>query len=251
MTLLVPACIRSLALSTIVLWVSAAAADEPGVSASATVSVQAPPTAAQPPPAAAQPPSAEPAPAGQPLTSADKVGRFMFNLKIGPAILAYPTITSGVTLVQAALTTELGFAVTPDRKGYLLLPLGFQLSPSRYLISIPIGFQYDIALPVRGLYLTPRGSIGYSAAISESTICTGQNCTSSTYVSHQGVITPEIGIKYIIRGRFNLGFDPFSLPIYFSGPRTCNSTGTGTLCVNYSGGAVVFYRLLFYGGVNF
>lgn len=229
-----------------VLGATPASAAEPAVAASASAAAQ--PTGIEAPPAPA------PAPAGQPAlpaTPSDKVGRFMVNLKLGPAFLAYPTFSSGVTLVQAALITEFGFAVTPNRNGYLLFPLGFQLSPGASLITVPVGFQYDIPLPVRGLYLTPRGIVGYTAVISNSTACTGPNgtsCTTSTFVSHLGVIIPEIGVKYIFKGRFNIGFDPFSLPVYFGGSGGCNANGT--VCTK-SAAALVFYRLLFYAGINF
>lgn len=218
-------------------------ADEPAVAAGTAVTVE--PTEPAPAASAAQ---GQPTP---PAQAADKAGRFMANLKIGPAVLAYPTFSSGVTLVQAALIAEFGFAVTPNRNGYLLFPLGFQLSPGSSLITIPVGFQYDVPLPVRGLYLTPRGIVGYTAAISSGTFCSGSSglsCTSTTFVSHLGVVIPEIGVKYIIKGRFHVGFDPFSLPIYFGGSDGCNASGT--VCTK-SAAAVVFYRLLFYGGINF
>jgi hypothetical protein len=180
-------------------------------------------------------------------TSDEKAGRFMGNLKIGPAFLAYPTYGSGVTLAQAALVLEFGYAVTPDRNGYLLFPLNFQMSSFASFISIPIGFQYDIRLPIRGLYLTPRGIIGYTAAISNDSFCNGFGCTATTSVSHLGVFMAEIGVKYVYRGRFNFGFDPFSLPIYFGAPGTsCSVQG----CVT-SNAVAVFYRLLFYAGANF
>ena len=183
------------------------------------------------------------------LPTPAKVGRFMFNFKIGPAVLGYPSL-NGSTLVQAALVTEIGIAVTANRNGYLFLPLSFQLSPGAYLITIPIGFQYDIALPVRGLYLTPRGSVGYTAAIAPNTSCSGIGCSSETVVSHLGTITPEIGIKYIFKGRYNLGFDPFSLPISIGNDGDCSVNGTRSVCTN-NVHAVLFYRLLFYGGINF
>jgi hypothetical protein len=42
-------------------------------------------------------------------------------------------------------------------------------------------------------------------------------------------------VKYVIRRRFNVGFEPFSLPV-----------GIGCdFCTQVS------YRLLFYGGINF
>lgn len=183
------------------------------------------------------------------FTTDEKAGRMMANLKLGPSFLAYPTYGSGVTFAMAALTLEFGYAVTPDRNGYLTGKLDFQMSSLVSYISIPaIGFQYDVRLPVRGLYLTPRGSIGYALAVGTSTATCGiAACITQTSYEHLGVFTAEIGVKYIYRGRFNFGFDPFSLPIYFNGPSTeC----IGSSCVSRAG-VGVFYRFQFYAGANF
>ncbi len=168
----------------------------------------------------------------------------MFNLKLGPAFPVYddfytPSTTTTAPLppscatfpydcpdtglgVTGTLMLDFGFAVTPDRNGYLLFPLQFQFSKAGSFVLIPIGFQYDIPLPVKGLYLTPRFSGGYAAYV-----------VRGHRVADLGAIVPEFGAKYVFARRWNVGVDAFSLPIYF---------GDFT---------AVSYRLLVYGGANF
>jgi hypothetical protein len=171
-----------------------------------------------------------------------KAGRLMFNLKVGPAFAAYddfyatstntplPVTCSSFPYecpdsglgITGTLMLDFGLAVTPDRNGYLLFPLQFQIAKAGSFVMIPIGFQYDIPLPVRGLYLTPRLSVGYAAYV-----------VRGHRVADLGAFVPEFGAKYVIARRWNVGLDAFSLPIYF---------GDFT---------AVSYRLLLYGGVNF
>jgi hypothetical protein len=166
----------------------------------------------------------------------EKVGRFMANFKIGPALCAYAS-SNGVggtcnIFHQGSLVLELGWSVLPSKNAYLLFPLQFQFRPSFGAIMVPVGFQYDLALPVKGLFVYPRAFFGYAALISS-----GPNPISGqtmTVTGHAGVFAPEFGIKYIFGGRWNAGADLFSLPILF------NSTSTQ-----------VYYRILLYGGVNF
>lgn len=146
-----------------------------------------------------------------------KAGRFMANLKIGPALGAY---NAGH---QGAIVLEGGMAVLPDRSLYVLLPLQFQFAQGGGSIIIPVGLQYDIRLPVKGLYVYPRLSIGYAAVIA-----------SGVDTAHLGMVNPEFGIKYVYKGRWNFGGEPFSLPIFFSG-----------------GGASLNYRILLSAGANF
>lgn len=162
----------------------------------------------------------------------EKVGRFMFNLKIGPSLCAYfaaPGMISGSCngSHMGALVLDFGWSVLPNKNAYVLFPLQFQFRPDFSHIIVPVGFQYDIALPVKGLYVYPRAFIGYVAALSKT--LSGQSITS-----HLGVFTPEFGVKYIFGGRWNVGAELFSLPMYFN-----------------TDGAQIFYRILFYGGANF
>jgi hypothetical protein len=154
-----------------------------------------------------------------------KSGPLMLNLKIGPAIELKNLPT------QVALELDFGVALTGDRALYLVLAPQFHLANNISTIMVPLGIQYDIALPVPGLYLYPRVSMGYAASIYDYG-CVFNYCATSTV--HRGFALPEIGIKYVIRGRGNVGFEPFSLPIFFE--------------QKWVG---LQYRLLFYGGVNF
>lgn len=86
------------------------------------------------------------------------------------------------------------------------------------LITIPVGAQYDVAIPsVPNLYVYPRLSIGIGFA-------TAGGDAAFAFI-------PEAGVKYVIQGKYFIGFEPFSLPIYI---------GDGTLTV---------YRLNFLGGI--
>jgi hypothetical protein len=87
------------------------------------------------------------------------------------------------------------------------------------LITLPVGVQYDIMIPqVPNLYVYLRGSIGVGIFAGG-----GGNAAFA--------IIPEAGIKYNIEGKYFIGFEPFSLPIYIG-------DGTATL-----------YRLNFVGGL--
>lgn len=163
----------------------------------------------------------------------EKVGRFMFNFKVGPALCAFFSVPKlGVSgscnnSHMGAIVLDLGWSVLPNKNAYLLLPLQFQFRDSVGIITVPIGFQYDFQLPVKGLFVYPRASIGYSVSIASQ-------LNGQTVTSHLGVLTPEFGVKYVFGGRWNVGAELFSLPIYFNGD-----------------GAQIYYRILLYGGVNF
>src|SRR5438105_15656164 len=89
-------------------------------------------------------------------TQGTKPGPFMFNLKLGGAFGVAAgnytdTFVGGYN--QFALQLEAGFAVTPDRNGYIVVPLQFQFSPTVISVYLPVGFQYDIKMPLKGLYI--------------------------------------------------------------------------------------------------
>ena len=160
-----------------------------------------------------------------------KAGPWMFNLKLGGAIGAYyngPYLGRGIDYF--VLQTEAGYAITRDRNGYLILPLNFELTPGVATIMVPFGFQYDIPLPLPGLYLTPRISLGFAATVWDRYYYYYGYYGASTL---SGVLMPEFGAKYVLKGRFNFGADLFSLPVFFN-----------------ADGAVVQYRVLVYGGIN-
>ncbi len=145
-----------------------------------------------------------------------KSGRGMANIKLGASFNLLGMAT------QFALVLDIGYAVTKNRNGYLLLPLQFQVGNGLTSFMVPLGFQYDFPL-LRGFYLYPRLSVGYAALIG----------FDPSGVLHSGLVLPELGIKYVPGRRVNFGFEPFSLPIFLR-----------------PDGARLSYRLMFYGGIN-
>jgi hypothetical protein len=184
-----------------------------------------------------------------------KKGPFMFNLKFGGAIGLRDIVTGPGNIPSVrgddffALVLEFGFAVSSDRNAYLLLPLQFQVhdtgaacpiigQPCTFasnqpwqVVMIPIGFQYDIPIKaVPGLYITPRLVGGYAAYIPD----VGNTINA-------GFVAPEIGVKLVIKRMLNVGFEPFSLPIFFAPGYP--SAGHTFVTVDW--------RLLWYAGMNF
>jgi hypothetical protein len=173
-----------------------------------------------------------------------KTGRFMFNLKLGPSIGVDNVIT------QFAIVPEMGIAVDRDFNAYIILPLpAFQVAFDQSIIQVPIGFQYDIAIKaVPGLYISPAVTTGFAAIIYDYNNNTCPTCQTGTIPA--GFFQPEVGGKLIFNRRFNVGFVPFSLPIYFGNTQHGIVTPNGTL-VNGGSFAFVSYRILVYGGINF
>lgn len=156
----------------------------------------------------------------------NKPGRFMLNLKIGPSICA-----TGCTSHEGAAVLDFGWSVLPNKHAYVVVPLQFHFSMTTAAVMVPFGFQYDFGISkVPGLYLYPRVSVGYAALFDSST---GVQTTT-----HAGLFLPELGAKFILRGRFNFGGEIFSLPVIFG-------RGPFSTLVNVS------YRILLYAGVNF
>ncbi len=165
-----------------------------------------------------------------------KAGPFMFNFQIGPAIGAHNATNMG------AIVLDFGFALDPGRHAYLLFPLQFQFANVSYdifgtgtdytigYVMVPVGFQYDIAIPaLPGFYISPRFVGGYVAATAS---CNGCNTTNA------GFVAPEVAVKLVLAKRWNVGLVPFSLPIFISVDHGNTSTS-------------IDYRILFFGGVNF
>lgn len=153
-----------------------------------------------------------------------KSGRFMANLKIGPAIGVKDANT------QFALMLDGGYAVTPDGNGYVVLALQFHFAGGTTGVIVPAGFQYDFALPVPGLFIYPRLLLGYAGFFANATILGRDFSRTFNFFA----IIPEFGVKYVLQKRWNFGFEPFSLPIFVNGD-----------------GSAIYYRLFFYAGANF
>ncbi len=159
----------------------------------------------------------------------EKNGPFMMNFRGGPS---FGVANNDNVRFTGALGLDFGFAVSPDYAAYIILTPNLQFRDSFYNIQIPIGFQYDIRI-ARGLYLYPRASIGYSAQIFTSSFDYGPFRYYRSDTVHGGILIPEFGLKYVVNGALNLGFEPFSLPVFFNGD-----------------GYNIWYRFMFYIGFN-
>lgn len=148
-----------------------------------------------------------------PSDNEDKDGRVMLNVRGGVAIGIANAEHDLKTLGMAGI--DFGVAVSPDYNAYIVLTPQVDLRPNIYNVLVPLGFQYDIRL-ARGLYLYPRMSLGYAAFISTASLDIGSLHFSANQVTHGGVGIPELGLKYIINGRFNIGIEPLSFPIVFT-----------------------------------
>ncbi len=141
----------------------------------------------------------------------EKAGPFMANLKIGPAIdLDGPP---GVT--QFALELEAGIALDHKNNAYLTFTPQFEFGSfcggfdrfgcggrgSVTTIILPLGFQYDIEMPVKHLFIYPKINLGLG-------LFTGGGTTAAF------VLQPAFGIKYQLLKNFHFGGEPFSLPFF-------------------------------------
>ncbi len=151
------------------------------------------------------------------LDKADKVGPMMANLRIGPAfaVSAYAGGGAGFTLAP-----EFGYAVALENNLYVVAAPQFTLGYGGAFITIPVGVEYNYPLPVNNLYVTGRFLMGYSY------LAGGGGASAFTLI-------PEFGAKFIFGGRFNVGLEPFSMPIHITSA------------------TVALYRINMYGGINF
>lgn len=185
--------------------------------------VEAPPAAPRPPSRLREipAPDAPDADAEKNGERNDKAGSWSIDLLAGAAL------GIGAAPNLAAVGLKLAVAVNQSRSLYLILPLQAQLINGTSFISLGFGVQYDVLI-AKNLYLTPRISLGYSASIVSLPAPAGSATT------HLGNFTPEMGIKYIVGRRVNLGLDLVSVPILFN-----------------KDGSLAFYRLMALIGINF
>jgi hypothetical protein len=145
-----------------------------------------------------------------------KAGRFLFNLRTGPSVV----LTNGN--VAGDIGLDVGYAFSSDLNAYLLFLPQAEFMVDTSLLILPLGFQYDIQIPKTNLYVCPRVALGYAAIVS-----------SNMPTIHVGWGEPAVGLKYVLKGRWNFGVDPISFPILFTTSR-----------------AVGEYRFHVYFGVN-
>jgi len=126
--------------------------------------------------------------------AADKAGRFSATLKIGPAINLDDTRT------QFTLNPEIAVALDRDYNAYLGINPQFQFADNYTTINIPLTFQYDIELPVDGLYLYPKVSAGLSYIL---------QLERAFFM-----LEPAFGVKYQAHKNFHVGLEPIAIPLY-------------------------------------
>jgi hypothetical protein len=160
----------------------------------------------------------------------DKRGPLLLGVRVAPAIDVRNTGN------QFAVGLGVGLAVTRDRNAYVLFQPQAQFGDGLSIISLPVAFQYDIRLYSRyrgALYFYPRAGLGYSVIVGSRVVDDNGFRTVVDGANHYGVAIPEVGLKYVLDGRYNFNFEPFSLPIYFRANEVA-----------------LQYRLLFGFGVN-
>lgn len=106
------------------------------------------------------------------------------------------------------ISIEPAFGVRSDRNGYVFVPATFQLWANAISGSVGIGYQHDIPLPVRRLFLTARLGVSYRCI----TLLEFGNGSVSQSV-HSALVNPEVGLKYVLRGRVNLGLDLLGMQV--------------------------------------
>jgi hypothetical protein len=148
-----------------------------------------------------------------------KVGRFEFNFKLGPSIALQ-------ALSGAFGTAEFNLGIAVDRDRRLLITISptvnFIAAPL-VLFTFPVGVQYDFQISriSPNFYIYPALSAGYALLVVGGGGNGGAGTLSGT--GNLGVVQPTFGVKYVYRGRINIGFEPVSIPIIFS------SNGAGAL----------------------
>jgi hypothetical protein len=129
-----------------------------------------------------------------PARAADKAGRFSITAKIGPAI------NLNDSFLQVSASPEFMVAVDNDYNAYLGIAPQFQYTADVLTINLPALFQYDIELPVDGLYVYPRLAGGLSYVLE-----TGRP---------SGFIEPTFGLKYQAHEYVHVSLEPIGVPLY-------------------------------------
>lgn len=136
---------------------------------------------------------------------AGKAGPILLEAGVGPSF----NLTSED--LALALQDNLGFALvkgdggTGFGDGDLYLVLTPSLSVGELLgIILPVGVQYDIPMPIEGVYLYPRATVGYAAILNPGDGDSGDALA----------VTPTAGVKLQASPAFHVALEPVSLPIY-------------------------------------
>ncbi len=135
-----------------------------------------------------------------------KAGPLMGNFKLAPAV-SFGDV--GYIDTQFAMELEIAYAV--DRKNNAYIGFNPQFQFARFTnINLTGTFQYDIELPVEGLYLYPKINAGIAIFPAANYSYYGR----STQVAF--ALQPEFGVKYNIMKNFHVLGEPLSFPIYIA-----------------------------------
>jgi hypothetical protein len=166
----------------------------------------------------------------------DRLGRFTVGARFGGGASVFAQSSTFDTAGRPLFDTSLVLtvALSPGRRVRLVFapglvystqsyvdPLDPTMSGSRdiFIVSLPLGLEYDIPVPLRrapGLFLYAQGLIGYAAnvVVLSGGVAFSGGDTSATL--HQGVAEGVFGLRYAFRNRVELVFEPVSVPVYFS-----------------------------------
>ncbi|MBK6518871.1 MAG: hypothetical protein IPM79_13340 [Polyangiaceae bacterium] len=142
----------------------------------------------------------------------EKAGRWMFNIRVGAAANlgcgryygdAY--CGNGYRRAQFVLSPEIAVGLDREYNAYLgIIPM-FQVGDGFTIINVPLTFQYDIELPVKGLYIYPKVNAGYSRHIESD--------------GNYFMLEPAVGIKYQFHKNVHFGGEPLGFPFYIGEQR--------------------------------
>lgn len=140
----------------------------------------------------------------------EKAGRWMFNIRIGAAANLgcgryYRGYCDGYRAAQFVLSPEVAVALDRGYHAYLGIIPQFQVGDRFTIINVPLTFQYDIELPVKGLYIYPKVNAGYSRHIESD--------------GNYFMIEPAVGIKYQFHKNVHFGGEPLGFPMYIGEQR--------------------------------
>lgn len=134
-----------------------------------------------------------------------KLPRMMLNLRVAGAARYSAPLSLSAAPPQFGM--ELALAVSRSGHGYLFLPLGSQVGSESWAFSAGLGYQQDVPLPVRNLFLTARIALAYQRVVA---VPDSSGQPAAFEPRNTLLLTPELGIKYAVGGRFNIGVELLS-----------------------------------------
>lgn len=141
-----------------------------------------------------------------------KAGPLMGNFKLAPAV-SFGDV--GYLDTQFALQLEIAYAV--DRKNAAYIGFNPQFQFANFTnINLTGTFQYDIELPVEGLYLYPKINAGLAIFPNSFAGYCGRFGCGGRGASVAFALQPEFGVKYNIFKNFHVLGEPLSFPIYIA-----------------------------------